>query len=92
MPDLYIYYRVDPTQIDAWLPALRDLQGGLAARFGVRARLARKCGDATMMEIYEAVRDPEAFLGDLAAELERLGFERLLAPGASRHVERFECV
>jgi hypothetical protein len=41
------------------------------------------------MEIYEDVADPERFERELAAAATVPGIAGLLAPGATRHVERF---
>jgi hypothetical protein len=85
----YVYYRsaAAPAAIRA---AVGTMQAALAGATGVQGRLLRRVeGDGTWMEIYEGVADPEGFERELAAATARARIEALLAPGATRHVERF---
>ena len=92
MAGLYIYYRVDPARQPALVAELKRIQGELAADFALSARLMRKADDpATLMEVYEALRDGDALLAALNARLTAIGFDTWLMPGSRRHVERFEC-
>jgi hypothetical protein len=66
------------------------MQATLARATGVQGRLLRRVeDDGTWMEIYESVADPERFERELAAAAAGARLETLLAPGATRHVERF---
>lgn len=86
----FVYYRVADEGRDRIEQAAAVMQARLREKSGVAGRLLRRAdGSATWMEIYEGVGDAPAFeklLERLAAEH---GLERLLAPGESRHVERF---
>ncbi|MGY0194906.1 DUF4936 family protein [Leptothrix sp. BB-4] len=89
---LYVYYRVDPQQLDAARSSLRATQAALQADWpGLRAeclqRADRVDGEApTWMEVY---RHPDglspACLADLRQRLSDLPIGRL----AGRHEERF---
>jgi hypothetical protein len=85
----FIYYR---TAADA--AEVRRVAGALQARLaresGVNGRLMRCADDpATWMEVYEGIDDPAAFERAEAAAVEQVGFARLLAADARRHIERF---
>ncbi|MET0679869.1 MAG: DUF4936 family protein [Burkholderiales bacterium] len=85
----YVYYRsaAAPAAVRA---AVITMQASLAGATGVQGRLLRRVEeDGTWMEIYEGVSDPERFERELAAETAGARLEALLAPGATRHVERF---
>jgi hypothetical protein len=83
----YVYYRCAAAP-GAVREAVGAMQTSLARATGVQGRLLRRVeGDGTWMEIYESVADPEGFERELAAAGARV--EALLAPGATRHVERF---
>lgn len=88
--DYYIYYRVrDPV---AACERVRAMQDEVAARTGVRGRLmCRADDDGTLMEVYPAVVDPDAFESALEAALDAHQVSALVAEGAARHVERFRC-
>lgn len=89
---LFVYYRVRPDVTAALVADLRGVQDRLAREFGVRARLMRKCGDDTLMEVYEEVGDVDALLARLDVLLAGVGFAACLLPGQGRHLERFQCV
>ncbi len=85
----YVYYRsaAAPAAVRA---AVIAMQASLARATGVQGRLLRRVEeDGTWMEIYEGVTDPERFERELAAATAGARLEALLAPGATRHVERF---
>jgi hypothetical protein len=85
----YIYYRSAAAPA-AVREAVGAMQAALAGATGVQGRLLRRVeGDGTWMEIYERVADPEGFERELAAAAARVRIDALLAPGATRHVERF---
>jgi len=89
--DYYIYYRVrDRASACERVHAMQD---DIAARTGVRGRLMCRADDddETLMEVYPAVVDPDAFEDALEAALEAHGIDALVADGAARHVERFRC-
>lgn len=83
----YVYYRSAAAPA-AVREAVVAMQAAVARTTGVQGRLLRRVDDdGTWMEIYESVADPERFERELAAAGARL--EALLAPGATRHIERF---
>jgi hypothetical protein len=85
----YVYYRSTATPA-AVRAAVGAMQAALSAVTGVQGRLVRRVeDDGTWMEIYEAVSDTERFERELAAAAAVARVEALLAPGATRHVERF---
>jgi hypothetical protein len=85
----YVYYRsaAAPAAVRA---AVGAMQAAIERATGVHGRLLRRIeDDGTWMEIYEDVADPERFERELAAAATVPGIAGLLAPGATRHVERF---
>ena len=85
----YVYYRsaAAPAAVRETVVAM---QASLARATGVQGRLLRRVeDDGTWMEIYESVADPEGFERELAAATADARLEALLAPGATRRVERF---
>ena len=85
----YVYYRsaAPPAAVHETVVAM---QASLARATGVQGRLLRRVeDDGTWMEVYESVADPERFERELAAAVADARLEALLAPGATRHVERF---
>ena len=81
----YIYYRVDPQRLTALRPAVMALFRKIEETFGVKGRWMRRRDDpTTYMEVYEGVKDEQAFEALVAREAPALGPERRL--------ERFEQV
>lgn len=91
--DFYIYYRVSEDADFAEAHArVVAMQSELAWRCGVHAQLVRRADDATTwMEVYRGVagRIAPDFEAELEAAWARHQLARILAPGASRHIERF---
>ena len=84
MTSYYVYYRVEPGRIASLQEEVRLLLRSVEAATGVRGRwMRRRDKPTTYMEIYEDVRDEQAFEALLEREAARLGLER--------HVERFVC-
>lgn len=84
MTSYYIYYRVQADRVAALQDEVRNLFRVVQAATGVRGRWMRRRDEpATYMEVYEDVRDEEAFEALLGRESAKLGLER--------HVERFVC-
>jgi len=80
----YIYYRVQADRVASLQDEVRQLFRVVEAATGVRGRWMRRRDEpATYMEVYEDVRDEQAFEALLEREAARLGLER--------HVERFVC-
>lgn len=78
----YVYYKLQPEQVETVRPIVQSLFAKIEKQCGVRGRLMRRRDDpATYMEVYEGVTDERAF----EALLEREG----AALGLQRHVERF---
>ncbi len=78
----YVYYRLEPANVEAVRAKVRALFGVIERELGVRGRWMRRRDDAaTFMEVYEGVDDAPAFEALLAHE--GAGF------GVERKVERF---
>jgi hypothetical protein len=85
---LYVYYKTAPDATVA--PRVHAMQSELARQSGVQGRLMRRRDDAcTWMEIYQGIRDLDAFEATLAEAVARHGLEDLPRPGERRHAERF---
>jgi hypothetical protein len=86
----FVYYRVAAASVVEAGRAVDAMQAQLRDKSGVAGRLLRRADDpATWMEIYEGVTDVPTFEALLERLVAEHGLERLLAPGESRHVERF---
>jgi hypothetical protein len=85
----YIYYRVaQPAQART---RVRDIQAALKEQTGIDGRLLAKRDDPAMwMEIYEGVKNADAFERCLAAAVLGSDFAAVLAMGGARHLECFE--
>ena len=84
MTSYYVYYRVEPSRVASLREEVRLLLRSMEAATGVRGRWMRRRDEpTTYMEVYEDVRDEQAFEALLAREAAKLGLER--------HVERFVC-
>ena len=84
MTSYYVYYRVEPGRLASLQEEVRLLLRSVEAATGVRGRwMRRRDKPTTYMEIYEDVRDEQAFEALLEREAAKLGLER--------HVERFVC-
>ena len=78
----YVYNKVDPERVAALRLSIKTLFGKIEKEFGVRGRWMRRRDDpTTYMEVYEGVKDEQAFEALLAREAPALGPER--------RVERF---
>ena len=84
MTSFYVYYRVEPGRVASLQEEVRLLFRSIEAATGVRGRWMRRRDEpTTYMEVYEDVRDEQAFAALLGREAAKLGLER--------HVERFVC-
>ena len=82
MTNYYVYYRVEEGSVDAFRLSVQDLFKVIERKTGVRGRWMRRRDDAaTFMEVYEGVKDEQAFESVLAREAAVLKLER--------RVERF---
>jgi quinol monooxygenase YgiN len=80
----YVYYRVEPAQVDTLRAQVERLFKAIEQATGVRGRWMRRRDDpATYMEVYENVADERGFVAVLAREAANLGL--------ARRVERFIC-
>ena len=87
----YVYYRIDPQRADEAARTIDALQRDLRGRTGIDGRRVRRAEDpSTWMEIYEKVVEHAPFESALRELGAREGVQRVLAPGAARHVECFE--
>ena len=86
----YIYYRVAAARTDEAVRAVAAMQSALEQEFGIAGRLLHGADEPSLwMEIYDGVRDRQAFESMLARLVDLHGFASLLAPGAGRITERF---
>ena len=84
MTNYYIYDRVDPSRLAEVRAAVEELLAAVERQAGIRGRWMRRRDEATTyMEVYEGVRDDQAFEALLEREAGKLGLER--------RVERFVC-
>ncbi|MBR0565762.1 DUF4936 family protein [Azoarcus sp. L1K30] len=91
----FIYYRVrDDVDVDDAHATVRSMQVELEKACGVAGRLfIRAHEDATWMEVYEGVTEPERFEHALREGVVQHALEDIVQPGAARHMECFvECV
>jgi hypothetical protein len=73
----YVYYRIDAGRVDAFRLSVQELFKAIESKTGVRGRWMRRRDDtATFMEIYEDVKDEQAFESVLAREGAILKLER----------------
>jgi hypothetical protein len=73
----YVYYRIDAGRVDAFRLSVQELFKAIESKTGVRGRWMRRRDDtATFMEIYEDVKDEQAFESVLAREGVILKLER----------------
>ncbi len=86
----YVYYRVAAIHVDAARGAVATMLGRLEQRTAISGRLLQRQDEPLLwMEVYEGVRDTEAFDAILAELLDASKLAALLAPGAARKTERF---
>jgi Domain of unknown function (DUF4936) len=79
----YIYYKVEAERLAEVRRSVENLFGKIERELGVRGRWMRRRDDpTTYMEVYEGVKNEQAFEALLAREAPALGPERRL--------ERFE--
>ena len=77
MTNYYVYYRIDAGRVDAFRRSVQDLFKAIERETGVRGRWLRRRDDpATYMEVYEGVKDEQAFESVLAREGATLKLER----------------
>jgi hypothetical protein len=95
---LFIYYRVNSTQLHAAIDAATRLQAALRARHpGLEAQLMRRAdaadANATLMEIYaiDALASPAGIQAGLRLDIEQQASAALAALIVGpRHVEEFD--
>ena len=77
MTNYYVYYRIDAERLEAFRLSVQDLFKVIERETGVRGRWMRRRDDAaTFMEVYEGVKDEQAFESVLAREGAALKLER----------------
>ena len=77
MINYYVYYRVDEGRIDSLRAEIEKLFHEIQKQSGIRGRWMRRRDDAsTFMEVYEGVKDEQAFELLLAREGATLQLER----------------
>jgi hypothetical protein len=86
----YVYYKVPAEDAGRARALVGAMQQDLLEVTGIGGRLLRRRDDeATWMEVYENVADPQRFEAELAELVERHGLAALLAQGSSRKQEIF---
>ncbi len=84
MTNYYVYYRIDAGRADTLRIEIENLFERIVKESGIRGRWMRRRDDPlTCMEVYEGVKDDQAFDALLERESAKLGLER--------KVERFVC-
>ena len=92
MINYYVYYKVNLDEREALQRAVAELFDAVKKETGLSGKWLHRADDpATYMEVFEGVRDGDAFEALIARECERLTFDRFLKPGATRRCERFTC-
>lgn len=87
----YIYYRVNPAQVEAAMPRIKQLLDAIKNTTGIPGRLMKKRGEPELwMEVYENVADTAKFERGLAQAVNKLEATEFLLPGTERHIECFE--
>ena len=77
MTNYYVYYRVDTGRLGSLRIEIEKLFEKIQKDFGVRGRwMHRRDDEATYMEVYEGVKDEQAFEAVLAREGAVLALER----------------
>jgi hypothetical protein len=91
MQSWFIYYQVPGADMAAVAARVRRMQARLAAVSGTQGRLLQRADEGgptvTLMEVYEALPEPELFAQQLAAGLAQADLGDALC--AARHTERF---
>jgi hypothetical protein len=88
VPYLYIYYRIQADDADAAREEVATLQARLSSFCGAAPRHMVRCGDSAMwMEVYQDVRQPEAFIDAMQSCLDEPGLDILRR--SERHLECF---
>lgn len=84
MTSFFVYYRVDADRVPALRRDIEQLFETVERASGVRGRWMRRRDDpGTYMEVYENVRDDQAFESLIERAAAHLGLQR--------RVERFVC-
>ena len=77
MTNYYVYYRVEAASVEAFRLSVQDLFKVIKEKTGICGRWMRRRDDAaTFMEVYEGVKDEQAFESVLAREAASLKLER----------------
>ena len=77
MTNYYVYYRVDAGNVDSFRISVQELLKAIERETGIRGRWMRRRDDpSTYMEVYEGVKDEQAFESVLAREGATLKLER----------------
>jgi hypothetical protein len=87
---VYVYYRVAAPGAGDTRARVEAMLAEVLHATGVDGRLLRRADDpATWMEVYDPVPDEAAFTAALDAAVAAHAIAALLAPGATRVIERF---
>ncbi|HEX7971923.1 MAG TPA: DUF4936 family protein [Thiobacillus sp.] len=88
MKHAYVYYRIDPAQVDLAAARIDALLHALAAHCTQPPRRLARCDDAaTWMEMYEGIADFAAFAAALNAAVRTFGCATFTR--GERHLECF---
>jgi hypothetical protein len=75
----YVYYKVEAGRVPLVGSFVNELFEKIEQQFGIRGRWMRRRDDpSTYMEVYEGVKDAQAFEALLEREGAKLGFARKL--------------
>ncbi len=77
MTNYYVYYRIDARLVDSLRPRIEKLFEQIQKASGIHGKWLRRRDDpSTYMEVYEGVRDADAFEQILQRESAALGLAR----------------
>lgn len=86
----YIYYLVAAAGTAKAFQVVAAIQSALEQELGIVGRLMHRADEPMLwMEIYDGVRNRQAFESMLTDLVDHYDFAALLAPGARRMTERF---
>lgn len=90
---VFVYYRIRPEAREEASRRVAALLRKVELETGVAGRLLCRLDEPELwMEVYEPVRDADAFFLALDTALAAMDLAPLMAPGATRKVERFRDV
>lgn len=88
----YVYYRVAASHGAEAGQAAQTIVNTLSEQLDITARLLTKVDEPLLwMEVYEDIKDKDAFIDAMEARVKEAGIVRCLAADGRRHIELFQC-